>query len=135
MPRRLYLATAPTILHQAIRVSTIALRRIRLAYSASIITSRQLRRDKYVSPVPSYVSRFRFCQYASAVVSRHYASTPASSPSYLRNVLSLNKHLDNYVSTITSRQLRLDNYVSTITSRHRRRRRIEVNVPPVCSAL
>jgi hypothetical protein len=133
MPRRLYLATTPTIPHQAIRVSTTALRRIRLANSASIITSRQLRRDNYVSPVTSYVSRFRSRQYASAVVSRLYGTTFESRQSHLRNCLSPNMfrkiRIAEYVSPITPRQLRLENYFSPVATRHQRR---AVEVAPIC---
>ena len=99
MPRQLYLTTTPTILHQAFRVSTIALRQIRLANEASIVTSLQLRRDNYVSPVTSYVSRFRSRQNASAVVSCLYGLTFESRRLRLKNRLSLN----------TPRQIRLDN--------------------------
>ena len=133
MPRRLYLATTPTIPHQAIRVSTTALRRIRLANSASIITSRQLRRDKYASPVTSYVSRFRSRQYASAVVSRLYGTTFESRQSHLRNGISPNMfrqiRLAEYVSKITPRQLRLENYVSQVATRHQR---CAVKVARIC---
>jgi len=133
MPRRLYLATTPTIPHQAIRVSTTALRRIRLANSASIITSRQLRRDNYVSPVTSYVSRFRSRQYASAFVSRLYGTTFESRHSHLHNRVSPNMsrqiRLAEFASPITPRQLRLENFASPVATRHQRR---AVKVAPIC---
>ena len=113
-------------------------RQIRLAEYVSPITPRQLRLKNYVSPVATRHQRcaIKVAPICFELFSRCCASTLASSPLNLRNVLSSNKHLANSASIITSRQLRLDNYVSTITSRHRRRhRRLEVDVPPICSAL
>ena len=117
-PRHVRLDFVTSLKHLNNRNSPNMFRQIRLAEYVSPITPRQLRLENYVSPV---ATRHQRCAVKVTPIcldffSRYCASTLASSPSNLCNVLSSNKHLDNYVSTITSRQLRLDNYVSTPTA-------------------
>ena len=71
----------------------------------SPITPRQFRLENYVSPV---ATRHKRCAVKVAPIcldffSRYCASTLASSPSHLRNILSPKNKRDNYVSKIMSR--------------------------------
>jgi len=110
-PRHVRLDFVTSLKHLNNRNSPNMFRQIRLAEYVSPITPRQLRLENYVLPVATRHQRcaVKVAPICLEVFSRNCASTLASSPSHLRNVLSSNKHLDNYVSTITSRQLRLDN--------------------------